>query len=105
MPRPKGARPDLRYKEKSIRPTSVTESVYLRFVSYAIGAGETIRDAMDAAMLAYMGRGSDDLKFLEEMKCRIAVYREKQDPVELDFIERMIVDWIDELSFSPDTLD
>ena len=32
--------------------------MYERFVSYAVGAGETIRDAMEAAMLAYMdGQG------------------------------------------------
>ena len=54
---PKGRlRPELS-KGPTIRPSPVTQSVYERFVKYAIRSGISIRDAMEAAMLAYMDGG------------------------------------------------
>ena len=54
MPWPKGRDRNDERKGPTRRPSPVSVDIYERFVSYAIGAGETIRDAMEAAMLAYM---------------------------------------------------
>jgi hypothetical protein len=54
MPRPKGARPDLRYREPSVRPAHVSISIYREFKQEAEKAGLSLRDAQEAAMLAYM---------------------------------------------------
>lgn len=39
-----------------------------------------------------------DLDFLREMRDRLRVAREKNDPAQFEYVEKMIQDWIDELA-------